>query len=307
MENYNYDFVQEFVHDADLRNLLCLDRELETLMDYLLRDDFLSIDEGIHIPFFAETRDYIGAREKDDHNAVWIIKQVQDADIINTEMATICFFLDIYTHTISAPQVITRIHGAVYKATRLIRKAEQLTGAHYTERKQLKEQLLLDIVNRWIFFDEDRNPNNYMIKYNSRNNQIVIAIDFLNADLLASEIKIKGTEDKFGWERMEKTRYLTPLKSENCTEYSIDFFNIRFNRFRKLTLRFIEDICKKVLRLNPQKNSMSKTIAENIIRRVDYLYTYFSGRLPGEQKKSRKYSTMGKTFEKVYGSSKKMT
>jgi len=304
MENYTYDSVKEFVHDADLQNLLCLDRELDALMDYLLRDDFLSVDEGIRIPFFAETRDYIGAREKDDPNAVWIVKPVQDADIMNAEMATICFFLDIYTHTISAPQVVTRIDGAVYKATRLIRKAEQLTGAYYTDRKQLKEQLLLDIVNRWIFFDEDRNPNNYMIKYNSRNDQIVIAIDFQNADLLTSEIKIKGAEDKFGWKRMEKTRYLTPLKSENCTEYSIDFFNIRFSRFRMLSTQFIEDLCKKVFRLNPQKNSLSKIIARNIIRRVDYLYTYFTERLPGEQKKFRKYSPMGKTFEKVYGPGK---
>ncbi len=305
MENYNYDSVKEFVHDADLQNLLCLDREIEALMDYLLRDNFLSIDESIRIPFFAETRDYIGAREKDDPNAVWIVKTMQDADIMNAEMATICFFLDIYTHTISAPQVITKIDGAVYKATRLIRKAEQLTGAHYTERKQLKEQLLLDIVNRWMYFDEDRNPNNYMIKYNSRNDQIVIAIDFLNTDLLTSEIKIKGAQDKFGWERMEKTRYLTPLKSENCTEYSIDFFNIRFNRFRKLSIRFIEDLCKKILRLNPEKNSMSKTIARNIVGRVDYLYTYFVEHLPREQKKSRKYSPMGKAFENVYDSRKK--
>lgn len=304
MENYNYDSVKEFVRDSDLLSLLCLDMDFNTLLQYLLRDDFLEIDETIRIPFFAETRDYIGAREKDDPSAVWIVKQVTGQDIMHTEMASICFFLDVYTHTVSAPQVITRIEDTVFKATKLIRKAEQLTGAHYTERRQLKEQLLLDIVNRWIYCDEDRNPNNYMIKYNSLNDQIVIAIDFLNADLLSPEIKIKGIENQFGWERMEKTRYLTPLKSENCTEYTIDFFNVRFNRFKALSIRFLEDLCKKVLRLNPEKNHISRTIAQNIIKRVEYLHSYFSTHLPKEQKKNSKYKTMGKTFEKVYGSEK---
>jgi len=303
MEYYNYADVKNFIFDKDLQKLLCVDRDFDALLSYLIREDFLEIDEALRIPFFAETRDYVGAREKDDPDAIWIVRPVMGDDIIQTEMATICFFIDFYTHSPSAPIVITRINGRPFKATKLITKAEQLSGANYTEDKQLKEQLLLDIINRWIYFDEDRNPNNYMIKYNSKNNQIIIAIDFLYVDLIASEVKIEGLSDRFGWEKKEKTRYLTPLKSENWLDYSIDFYNLRFNYFNELKITFLEDNCKKILRWNIDRDDLSKLIARNLVNRVKYLYSYFKSHISGEaiKKKKEKYRTMGETFGKFYG------
>ncbi|RKX93346.1 MAG: hypothetical protein DRP84_08585 [Spirochaetes bacterium] len=303
MKYYDYSDINKLLHDKQLIELLCTNYSFDDLFNLFIKDDFLEFDSGIKIPFFAETRDYRGAREKDKPDSIWIAKPIKEEEVLNVEMAMICFFLDFYTHTLSAPQIITKIDGTLYKATKLI-KAAQLSGANYTEIKQLREQLLLDIINRWIYFDEDRNPNNYLLKYNSKNDQIIIAIDFGNADLLTKELKIKGLQDKFGWERIEKTRYLTPLKSENCINYDMEFFNIRFNFFNKLSKEEIKEICETILRFNPDKKSLAERVSTNIKNRIDYVYDYFSEAVPKyccQKKKTRDiYKDMGKAFNKIY-------
>jgi len=303
MEYFNYSDVNDFLHDRDLIELLCRNYSFDDLFSLFIKDDFLELDPSLRIPFFAETRDYKGAREKENPDIIWIAKTLKEDEIINIEMTTICFFIDFYTCTLSAPQIITKIGKKLFKATKLIR-AEQLSGANYTEIKQLKEQLLLDTINRWIYFDEDRNPNNYLLKYNSKNDQIIIAIDFGNADLLTEDLKIKGLPDKFGWERIEKTRYLTPLKSDNFYNYDMDFFNIRFSYFKKLSKKELENICKSILRFNIDKGALSRKIAQNIKNRIEYVYQYFNTAIPmygGKKRKIREiYRNMGKAFNKIY-------
>jgi len=296
MEYYNYADLKNFIYDGDLMDLLCVNNDFSDLSTNLLKDDFLIIDETVKIPFFAETRDYVGARKNDNPDMVWIVKPIKDDEVLKTEMATICFFLDFYTHSISAPIVITKINNVLFKATKLILKAEQLTGANYTENRQLRE----------IYYDEDRNPNNYMIKYNSRNDQIVIAIDFLNVDLLSNELKIEGSSDRFGWERKGKTRYLTPLKSENCLNYDMNFFNMRFNFFKKLDFKLLRDICNDLLRFNPDRKHLGENIADNLIRRADYVYNYFNSHICSniERGMEEKYRDMGKTFSRIYDKNK---
>jgi hypothetical protein len=65
MKHYDYTDVRGFVHDDELKKLLCIDRGFDELLGYLLEDDFLSIDQSVGIPFFAATRDYVGAVESD--------------------------------------------------------------------------------------------------------------------------------------------------------------------------------------------------------------------------------------------------
>ena len=154
------------------------------VLERFLADDFLTIDAGMKVPFFAEVRDYVGAAEKADPENRWIVKQVSEEDALGAAMGSICFFLDFFTKTISAPTAVTRIGGKLYKAAKIITKTEHLSGTSYTGIPQLKEQLILDLVNRWIYCDEDRNPNDYMIRRTSRGDQVLIAIDFSNVDLL---------------------------------------------------------------------------------------------------------------------------
>jgi hypothetical protein len=300
--HHDYRDGKGFLHDEELVRLLCADRTYSQLLESFVVDDFLAIDRSMKVPFFAEVRDYVGAVERADPRGQWIVKPITVEDALGPAMGAICFFLDFFTSTISAPSIVTRIEGSLYKATRIITRAEQLTGANYTDIRQLKEQLLLDLVNRWIYGDEDRNPNNYLIRYNSRNDQIIIAIDFSNVDLLHPGTKITGNPKSFGWQRMEKTRYLTPLKVEHFQGYDMRFFDMRFDGFRKLGKKMLLDMCKACLRFQPDRLKLAKTVAENILARVEYVHGYFSSMFPREAQveKEDKYGAMGETFAKIY-------
>jgi hypothetical protein len=302
MKPFDYTDIPAFLHDPELISLLCADRSYPELRERFLVDDFLALDPSVKIPFFAEVRDYVGAREKDSPHMPWIVKEISQDDSLGAAMGSICFFLDFFTRSVSAPAVVTRIGGKLFKASKIIAKAEQLTGANYTEIPQLKEQLLLDLVNRWIYCDEDRNPNNYMIRYNSRGDQVVIAIDFSNVDLLFPGTKIKGRSEAFGWERMEKTRYLTPLKAEHFHGYDMKFFGMRFDAFAKVGRKMLLELCRECLRFQPGRAAQAKTVTDNLLKRIEYVHTYFSSQFPkvAPHPEKEKYRDMGNTFTNIY-------
>ncbi|MEM5948140.1 hypothetical protein WKV44_06260 [Spirochaetia bacterium 38H-sp] len=303
MEYFDYTNLEDFLADEDIIDALNIKKPIEKLVAYYCTDEILEIREGMRIPFFAEIRNYIGAVEKENPSEKWLIKPVDDEKTQKqTEIATICYFIDHMTRTPSAPSIITKIDGRTYKATKMIARSEQLSGANYMEIRELKEQLLLDLINRWIYYDEDRNPNNYVIRYNSKNNQIVIPIDFLNSDLLYKGMKIKGNDESFGWSRLEKTRYLTPLKIENFLIYDMKFFNMRFDYFNSLDMRKLQEMCRVVLRHNPDKNELAQNITDNIKHRVDYVYEYFNKHFPYERvhDDEDKYNDMGEAFKNIY-------
>ncbi|MGA2613376.1 MAG: hypothetical protein ABSG38_07985 [Spirochaetia bacterium] len=302
MSYFDYSDLAAFLHDEDLIHLLCADLSYPELLERFLVDDFLVTEAGMKIPFFAEVRDYVGAVEKADPQHRWIVKQVSEDDALGAAMGSICFFLDFFTKTISAPTLVTRIGGKLYKAAKIITKAEQLTGANYTDIPQLKEQLLLDLVNRWVYCDEDRNPNNYMIRYTSRGDQVVIAIDFSNVDLLFPGTKIKGRTESFGWERIEKTRYLTPLKVEHFQTYDMEFFDMRFDSFARVGRKMLLELCKGCLRFQPDHAALAKTVTDNLLKRIEYVHDYFAGQFPrvAKSKEKEKYKDMGSTFTRIY-------
>ena len=302
MDTTDYSDVKGFLHDAELVKLLGVDRSFAGIVEAFNTDGFLRVDPAQKVPFFAEVRDYHGAVERDDPSAHWIVKPVSDEDALPAAMGSICYFLDFFTHTVSAPSVVTRIDGALYKATRIMSKAEQLSGANYTDIPQLKEQLVLDLVNRWIYCDEDRNPNNYMIRYNSRGDQVIIAIDFSNVDLLHPGQKITGSPKSFGWDRTEKTRYLTPLKVEHFQGYDMAFFDQRFAGFLKVSRKMLLDLCKGCLRFHDDRVRLSRTVSDNLLSRIEYVHGYFADKFPAVARgeKEDKYRDMGKTFSKIY-------
>jgi len=301
MAEVDYRDVKGLLRDEELIRLLCADRTYAQLEEAFLADDFLAVDRSLKIPFFAEVRDYVGAVEKADPSARWIVKPVEPQEA-GPAMGSICYFLDFFTHTVSAPTVVTGIDGKLYKATRIMTHAEQLSGANYTDIRQLKEQLVLDLVNRWIYGDEDRNPNNYMVRYTSRGDPVIIAIDFSNVDLLHPGTKITGNPKSFGWERSEKTRYLTPLKVEHFKGYDMRFFDMRFDGFRKVGKKMLVDLARACLRFHPEGARLAKTVAENVVQRIDYVHTYFTGKFPAAVKadKDDKYSEMGQTFTRIF-------
>jgi len=299
MSYFDYTDLKGFVHDEELVKLLCYDKTFEELLELFTKDDFLQVDDKMSIPFFAEIRDYRGAVEVDDPESKWLVKVIRGNDQIMTEMAMIVYFIDFFTQTLSVPVVLTQIDGILYRATKMIMKTEQLSGANYTVYPELQEQLLLDMINRWIACDEDRNPNNYLIRYNSKNQNLILAIDFGNSDLLAEEIKIKGLAKQFGWKRTEKTQYLTPLKSDHFMAYSMEFFDQRFRYFQQLNGDQLVGLGQKVLRFQEQKEQYAQQIAKNVMRRVGYVHKYFSAKIPALREETADHSTMGQTLQNM--------
>jgi len=297
MSYFDYTNLRSFVHDAELIRLLCFDKTFDELLELYTRDDFLKVDEQMSIPFFAEIRDYKGAVEVGDPAGKWLVKPIRSNDQIMTEMAMIVYFMDFFTHTLSVPVALTRIGGTLFRATKLITKTEQLSGANYTVYPELKEQLLLDMINRWIACDEDRNPNNYLIRYNSKNQNLILAIDFGNSDLLHEEMKIKGLAKNFGWQRKEKTRYLTPLKAEHFMNYGMDFYEMRFRFFEQLTGEGLLDLAQRVLRFQAEKNRYSQLISKNLMRRISYVHKYFKAQIPAVKAAGQDQSGLGKTLQ----------
>ncbi len=279
MSYFDYTDRAAFLHDQDLIHILCADLAYTELLERFLVDDFLALDGGMKIPFFAEVRDYVGAVDKADPQHCWIVKQVSEDNALGAAMGSISFFLDFFTRTISAPTVVTRIGGKMYKAAKIITRTEQLTGAGYADTPQIKEQLLLDLVNRWIYCDEDRNPNTYLVRSTSRGDQVVIAVDFSNVDLLFPGTKIKGRQESFGWEKIEKTRRLTPLKVEHFQAYDMEFFDMRFEAFAKVGRKMLLELCKGCLRFQPDHADLAKTVTDNLLKRIEYVHDYFAGQL----------------------------
>jgi hypothetical protein len=89
------------------------------------------------------------------------------------------------------------------------------------------------------------------------------------------------------------------LKSDNFLAYGMDFYDIRFQYFNKLDGKTLFNICKKALRLDPDKSAYSKTITNNILRRVGYLHKYFSAKLPEKTPEKKDHNVMGKTFQQM--------
>jgi len=280
MRYFDYTDLPAFLHDEELIRLLAVDVGWEELRQRFLSDDFLVADPSMKIPFFAEVHDYVGACERGNPGQRWIIKEIAEDDGLGAAMGSLCFFLDSYVRAVSAPTIVTRAGGKVCKATKIITKAEQLGSAGWAENARIREQLLLDLVNRWIYCDEERTASNYMLRSTSRGDAVVIAVDFSGVDLLFPGTKIKGRSDSFGWERVEKARTLTPLKPEHFLGYDMELFDQRFAAFTRVGKKMLLELCRECLRFQPDCAALSRTIAENLLKRIEYVHDYFQGQLP---------------------------
>lgn len=303
----------DILKDPEVIDMLDLDEEYTQLLNHYTQDDFLKPDESLSIPFFATIRDYIGARDPKNPGDEWIIKKIKtEEDLIQHRMAMVAYFINVYTKTLSAPSIVTCIDGEYYRASKVMKRTEQLSGAPYLEFPNMRNQLAVDLLNSWIFFDEDRNPNNYLIYYTKKGFPVIISIDFSNVDLISEEMKVTGSENAFGWQRTGKTRYMTPLKTELFFEYSYDFFEPRFEAFKKLNAKTINSLLETIFRDNCDEACQAdiNKIAKNLKSRVEYVHDYFKNwfdnpeNLQKMRKKTREemkdeYSIMGKTFNNL--------
>lgn len=256
------------------------------------------------VPFNAQVKGYIGA--VDGEGDPWILKPCPTAEeALYHRICTLAFVLDHWMGTLSAPTTVFKIDGVRYRAAKVVKSAVQVSSYNYLDPPFI-DALRADIVNRWLYFDEDRNPNNYLVIHNRKNKPFLVAIDFDKADLEAEQMKITGTPDKFGWIRTEKTRFLTLLRPDNFQGVPLETFERRLNALAAIPAGEVERIATGLVQgYAAEPAVVGGHLARNFSARRDYILEYFRRMFkPASETKSVSnaddYSMFGESFLAMY-------
>jgi hypothetical protein len=260
--------------DADLIRYFYLEKSPVEVADMLDSMRFELVESQDDVPFNAQVKSYLAA--KDEAGDPWIVKPVaSDEEMAYHRSCMLAYLLDHETGTLAAPTTAVLINGKRYRVTKVVRHAMQISSYNYMEAPFI-EILRADLVNRWIYFDEDRNPNNYLVITNKANRPFVVAIDYDKADMLSEAMKITGMEEKFGWLRTEKTRFLTLLRPENFEGVSIADFDARLKAFAEIGPSDFLDLAKRAFKgWSPDPDALATTVTRNFLRRREYVDRYF--------------------------------
>jgi hypothetical protein len=296
--------INDVIVDPKMREYLYLDYSLDELLDNLCSLKLDNFGDDSNVPFTAKIRGYTGATDKD--GSPWLLKDIPDSEIAMHKYQEVAFYMDFLMKTPAAPTILVKHNEKFYRATKHIQNAMQIGSYNYLEAPYLK-MLGNDLVNRWLFFDEDRNPNNYMVVHDTDSKPYIVVIDYNKADLETNEMKIYGMNDKFGWHREEKTRFLTLLKPENFEQFSIDDFDQRLKIMMNIDNVTITNICSKLFNRDIFKDpdSAVKLIVSNLSERRTYLDKYFrkwfkERDLKKEKEVDDRYAGLGKSFLDYY-------
>ena len=294
------------IKDPAIREYMYLDYTAEMLVKKIQNLEFTEIGDDSEVPFTARVRSYRGVKDQDD--ASWLIKEIPEEEIYDHKLQEIAYYIDFMLNTLAAPNILKEIDGKFFRITKNIKSAMQISSYNYLQ-EPFKSVLAADLINRWLFFDEDRNPNNYLVLHDTDNSPKIVAIDYNKADLRSSEMKITGQEEKFGWHRLEKTRFLTLLKPENFDNLSIETFEPRLTALSELSEELIEYITLKSLEDNIFSKKASKEMAvlaaKNISFRKEYIISYFrkwfiEKNLNTEKEVDDRYAGFGQSFLDYY-------
>ncbi len=296
--------IADTVKDPGFRETLYLDLSIEELITSMCSLQLSDIGDDELVPFFAKVRGYTGAL--DDDGASWLLKEISAAEGPEHKIQEIAFYIDFLLKTPAAPTVVYRHGETLYRATKQIPSAMQIGSYNYLQEPYIK-MLANDLLNRWLFFDEDRNPNNYLIKHDTDGEPFIVVIDYNKADLETEGMKIFGLEDKFGWHREEKTRFLTLLKPDNFNALSIEDFDQRLTLMSSISREKIYDICLQVFSCSifDDEKKVAEKITANVMYRMEYLVEYFRKWFTPrdtakQQEVDDRYSGMGQSFLDYY-------
>jgi len=260
-------------------------------------------DDKRIVPFNAQLRGYIGAVDGDGCD--WIVKKVAGGEVFESLLGQLAYLIDLNLQTLSAPTLLLKIGEDYYRASKVIKKATQISGYNYLE-EPLRKELANDLINRWLMFDEDRNPNNYLVIHNTAQQDLIVAIDYNHTDLAAQEMKITGRDDEFGWHREEKTRFLTLLKPSNFECYTIADFRERLDVMLELTGKHLYNLALLCFAgYVEDAREEAQLISANLQKRSRYINDYFITWFTNNNKaaaaqKTDDYSGLGKTFVDFY-------
>jgi len=292
------------VHDQTLVDYFYLNKEPAEVVDLIENLKFTRDVGSADVPFNASVKGYHGATDNTGHH--WVIKPIlSDSEALFHRVTSLAFLLDFQMATLSTPTTVIRIDGKRYRASKVVPGSIQISSYNYLD-EPFKSLLIGDLVNRWFHFDEDRNPNNYMVLRNSLNVPLVVAIDFDKADLETPGMKITGTDDKFGWIRHEKNQYLTLFKAEHFDRVPISVFHDRLSGMMAIDLEQLERLMVRLFEgYCPDPAAKAALIKENLRVRRTYIDGYFrtwfhEANEAHKAQETEDYSGFGATFLKIY-------
>lgn len=264
----------EELADTDLVRYFYLRFAPHDLIRHLDQLKLTLADSQDMVPFNAQVKGYFGALDQDGDP--WIVKPVADPkELQYHRLCTLAYVLDHWLGTLAAPTTVFTISGAPYRATKVVQKSMQISSYNYLEQPFIGI-LRADLINRWWFFDEDRNPNNYLVIHNKANKPFICAIDYDKADLASSEMKITGNPEKFGWFRKEKTRFLTLLRPDHFEGLSIECFESRLTAMMSIPEREIYEVTVQLFTDFPgDPQEIAAKITKNMVERRNYINSYF--------------------------------
>jgi len=286
----NPDVIRYFYLDKTAREVLsCLDAMKLTISES--QDD---------VPFNAQVKGYLAA--KDERGDPWIIKPVaNDDEMLYHRACTLAYLLDHATGTLAAPTCAVLINGKKFRVTKVVQHSVQISSYNYLESPFI-DILRADLINRWIYFDEDRNPNNYLVITNPKNRPFLVAIDYDKADMMSETMKITGLPEKFGWLRAEKTRFLTLLRPEHFEGVPIGVFEARLNAFASIKSDDLTAMAQEAFSSYCEDpNVIASKVVSNILRRREYVEGYFRSMFKTAENtvsitNDSDYSAFGKSF-----------
>lgn len=290
--------------DESIIRAFYLDRTTEATLVHIDALQLNLVVGHADVPFNAAVKGYIGAADSDGD--AWILKPtLSTQETLYHRICTLAFLLDHAMGTLSAPTSVFKIDGKDYRAVKVVANSIQISSYNYLERPFI-DWLRTDLINRWLYFDEDRNPNNYLVIRTRNDTPYIVAIDFDKADFQSTDMKITGTEAKFGWIRSEKTRFLTLLRPENFLGVPIETFEARLHAMmdipvdaiKHLALHLVDGYCD-----DPE--TLSATLTTNIVNRRNYIDAYFRKMFQLESQtrnlsNSDDYSMFGASFLSQY-------
>jgi hypothetical protein len=296
--------IRAAISDPDLIAYFYLDLDAERLLDRLdaLR---ISLSEGLEdVPFNAAVKGYLGGMDEEGHP--WILKPaVSGPEIVYHRLCTLAYLVDHAVGTLAAPTTLVKIDGKPFRATKVVRNSIQISSYDYLD-KPFIDILRADLVNRWLFFDEDRNPNNYLVIHNRAQRPFVVAIDYDKVDLESERMKITGNTDKFGWFRQEKTRFLTLLRPDHFQGVGIEIFDGRLKAIMDIPESLLGNLARRVLMgYSPDWEIRADKVAANLLARRLYIDQYFRSMIKSAAQTEdivheSDYSMFGSSFLEMY-------
>lgn len=294
--------------DTDIIRYFYLDKTAKEVLAYLDSMKLTLVESQDDVPFNAQVKSYLAA--KDEKGDPWIVKPVStEEEMLYHRACMLAYLLDHETGTLAAPTTAVLINGKRFRATKVVQKSVQISSYNYLEAPFINI-LRADLVNRWIYFDEDRNPNNYLVITNQQNKPYLVAIDYDKADLFSEAMKITGMSDKFGWLRAEKTRFLTLLRPEHFDGLSIKAFDDRLCAFTSINPDSLLSLVRSVFTgFCADVDGTAQKVTGNIIRRREYVDAYFRSMFKSvEDTKSTcsdtDYSAFGESFMAMHNRKK---